>query len=101
MLIFLQILIQITLQLLGFTLLSLSLQRHYNDVFSKAQRLKKSTCILLRCAGFTMLIVAIINAIYVWGTALGLVYGFATATLVATALAIIFAYFVRVKALVQ
>lgn len=95
------ILLQILLQVFGFTLLSLSLQRHYNEVLGQRTRLTKRLSALFRCAGFTLLIVAIFNAIYVWGTALGLVYSFATATLVATALAIIFAYFVRIKALVQ
>ncbi|MBE0380472.1 DUF3325 domain-containing protein [Pseudoalteromonas prydzensis] len=101
MLIFLQILIQIILQLLGFTLLSLSLQRHYNDVFSQAQRLKKNTCILLRCMGFTMIVVAVVHAINTWGNALGLVYAFATASLVASALAVLFAYTGKIKAIIN
>lgn len=95
------ILLQIILQLLGFTLLSLSLQRHFNDVFSQTQRLKKSTCLLFRCIGFTLLIVTTVNAISTWGAALGLVYAFATATLVATVLAVLLAYAARLKIIVK
>ncbi|MFY8328235.1 DUF3325 domain-containing protein [Pseudoalteromonas sp. ZZD1] len=95
------ILLQIILQLLGFTLLSLSLQRHYNDVIGQARRLKKSTYLLFRCLGIALLIVATANAIYTWGTALGLVYVFATATLVATTLAILLAYITRLKAMLE
>ncbi|TGE85560.1 hypothetical protein C7Y70_02290 [Pseudoalteromonas sp. KS88] len=86
------ILLQIMLQLVGFTLLSLSLQRYYNHVFSQALGLKKSTCILCRCAGFALLIVAAIHAISLWGNSLGLVYVFATATLITTLLAVLLAY---------
>lgn len=91
--------IQILLHLFGFALLSLSLQRHYSDVFGQAQRLKKRSNILFRYVGFTLLVVATVNAIYTWGTALGLVYAFATATLVATTLAILLAYITRLKAM--
>ncbi|MGS0535575.1 DUF3325 family protein [Pseudoalteromonas sp. SaAl2] len=95
------ILLQITLQLLGFILLSLSLQRHYNDIVSQRQQLKKRSCILLRFIGFTLLVVATAKAISMWGIALGLVYAFATATLVATTLAILFAYVTRLKAMLE
>lgn len=95
------ILLQVLLQLLGFILLSLSLQRHYNDVFGQTQRPTKQTIRLLKFMGFAVLIVAIAYAIYTWGSALGLVYFFATASLVASALAMLLAYFGKIKAVVN
>lgn len=86
------ILAQIVLQLLGFTLLCLSLPRHYSEVFGAAHRATKTASLVLKCMGFAIIIAAIVIAINRWGTALGLVYFLATATLITTLLAIVLAY---------
>lgn len=86
------ILMQILLQLLAFTLLSLSLTRHYTQVMSQAQRLAKSTVLTFRVSGYLLLIIAIVYGVYSWGLALGLVYSLATATLVSTFLAVLLTY---------
>ncbi len=83
---------QILLQLLAFTLLSLSLTRHYTQVMSQAQRLAKSTVLTFRVSGYLLLTTAIVYAVYNWGWALGLVYSLATATLVSTLLAVLLTY---------
>ena len=86
------ILMQIVLQLLAFTLLSLSLTRHYSQVMSQAQRLAKATVLAFRVSGYLLLTIAIFYAVYNWGWALGLVYSLATATLVTTFLALLLTY---------
>ncbi|MCL1045328.1 DUF3325 domain-containing protein [Shewanella electrodiphila] len=100
-----EILSQISLQLLGFTLLSLSLSRHYDQVINSVKRPSKPIVWTLRLSGYGILLLAIIQGIKSWGLALGLVYSFATATLVATLLAMLLTYkphyltfiFVRLK----
>ncbi len=93
------ILVQIVLQLLGFSLLVLSLPRHYSEIFGAAQRATKMARLVFKCMGFSVIIVAIVFALNSWGAALGLVYFFATATLIVTLLAILLAYFRKFKAI--
>lgn len=83
---------QILLQLLGFTLLSLSLSRHYSQVINNAIRPTKRMIFGMRISGCILLFFAVFFALKSWGVALGLVYSFATATLVATLLAILLTY---------
>ena len=86
------ILSQILLQLLGFTLLSLSLSRNYSQITNRANRPTKCTSWAFRACGYTLLIIAVIWALNCWGIALGLVYSFATATLTATLIVILLTY---------
>ncbi len=86
------IMIEIVLQLIGFSLLSLSMSRHYSHVVNRRQRIPKITMWLLRVVGYGMLLTAVILAINSWGMALGLVYCFATATLVTILLALLLTY---------
>lgn len=87
------ILTQILLQLLGFTLLSLSLSRNYSKAIKSAnKRLTKRTSWILRACGYFLLILAIFLALNSLGVALGLVYSFATATLTATFTVILLTY---------
>jgi hypothetical protein len=84
--------ILILLLTIGFTLLSLSLSRHYSHVSNKRQRLGKSAILLFRFIGYSFLIAAAILSISFWGIALGLVYLFATTTLVAIVLSTILTF---------
>ncbi len=86
------IILLIFLLMVGFTLLSLSLSRHYSHVTDKQQRLSKKTKLLFRFIGYSFLIMAVIISVNIWGIALGAVYWFATTTLVATVLSMILTY---------
>ncbi|MEI6893044.1 MAG: DUF3325 domain-containing protein [Colwellia sp.] len=86
------IILQIILLLLGFTLLSLSMSRHFSQVTNKRQRLAKSTVWLFRMLGYGLIIVSVLVAINAWGVVLGLVYCFGTAMLVTLLLSLILAY---------
>jgi hypothetical protein len=86
------ILIQILLQFIGFSYLSLSITRYYRPVTNQSLRAPKRTVWALLVCGYTLLLIAIILALNGWGVALGLVYSFATATLAATFLAILLAF---------
>lgn len=86
------ILTQILLQLLGFTLLSLSISRHYSQVITNAKPPTQRIIWGIRISGYTLLLLAVIYALKNWGLTLGLVYFFATTTLVATFLAILWTY---------
>jgi len=86
------IILLILLLMVGFTLLSLSLSRHYSHVTDKRQRLANKTKLLLRFIGYSLLIISAIISEKVWGIALGGVYWFATTMLVATVLSIILTY---------
>ncbi len=86
------ILTQILLQLLGFTLLSLSLSRNYSKVINRAKRPTNRTSWVFRACGYALLIIAVFWALNSWGIALGLVYSFATATLTATFIVILLTY---------
>lgn len=83
---------QILLQLLGFTLLSLSLSRHYSQVINNAIRPTKRMILGMRISGYILLFLAVFFALNSWGVALGLVYSFATVTLVATLLTTLLTY---------
>ncbi|NNG41392.1 DUF3325 domain-containing protein [Pseudoalteromonas sp. NEC-BIFX-2020_002] len=86
------ILAQILLQLIGFALLSLSIPRHFSQVFQHTSRPTKRTVLALRCGGYAFVILAVIIAVNSWGVSLGLVYSVATATLTATTLTVLLAY---------
>ena len=88
MLIFTEILVLI----FGFILLSLSLTRHYNRVTEQRVRLSKRVMLVFRLGGLSLLIIAIILAVNIWGVALGLVYWFALATLVILLLSMLLTY---------
>jgi hypothetical protein len=87
-----EILTQISLQILGFTLLSLSLPRHYYQVINSVKRPSKPIIWTMRLSGYTILLLAVIYAFKNWGVILGFVYFFATTTLVATFLTILWTY---------
>ena len=87
------ILTPILLQLLGFTLLSLSISRNYSKVIKSANtRPTNRTTWVFRACGYTLLIIAVIWALNCWGIALGLVYSFAIATLTALFIVILLTY---------
>lgn len=86
------ILIQILLQFIGFSYLSLSITRHYSAVTNQSLRPPKRTVWGLLVCGYTLLLIAVVFALHSWGVALGLVYSFSTATLAATFIAILLAF---------
>lgn len=86
------IIVPVLMQLFGFALLSLSLSRHYSQVFSKAKRPTKHVLWILRGCGYAVILLAIGYAINSWGITLGLVYSFAIATLTATLIALLLTY---------
>jgi len=76
----------------GFTLLSLSLPRHYSQVYNERQQLSVRILWRLRISGYILIIASMILAINTWGVALGLVYWFAYATPVTFFLSLVFAF---------
>jgi len=88
----LMILLLICLLMVAFTLLSLSLSRHYRHVTNKRTRLTRKNILMVRFIGYSFLIAAAIISINIWGIVLGLVYGFATTTLVTIVLSAILTF---------
>lgn len=86
------LIIEIVLLMLGFTLLSLSMTRHYADVTKRGVRLGKGQIKLLRIAGYLLIMIALCYSIFVWNIALGLVYCFGTASLVSLFISLTLTY---------
>jgi hypothetical protein len=86
------VLLLILLLIVAFTLLSLSLSRHYSDVTNKRQRLPQHFILLFRFVGYGFLLVSVTLSITLWGLGLGLVYCFGTATIVVTLLSMVLTF---------
>lgn len=80
---------------LGFYCLSLSLTRHYTQVFGATRRATPLRVRFYRFSGYSMLLFALFYSVSIWGLALGLVYGLGTATFTATILALLLTYMPR------
>ena len=83
---------QILLFIAAFTLLSLSISRHYSQVTNSRQRLNKKQVWLFRFNGYCLIVLAMYLAISAWGVTLGLVYCCGTAMLVALTVSLILSY---------
>ena len=86
------IFIETLLHVFGFTLISLSLARHYGQVNKKRKQLSTRLLWVYRLSGYVLLLAGVVLAIYVWGIMLGLVYWLAYATLVTFLLSLILAF---------
>jgi hypothetical protein len=87
-----QIILLICLLIVGFTLLSLSLSRHYSHVANKRQRLSTKMTLVYRGVGYSLLIASTALSISTWDIALALVYWFATSSLVTLVLSFILSF---------
>ena len=83
---------EILLLALGFSLLSLSMSRHYTQVINSRQRLSTKAVWLYRLLGYGILIAGLVLALMFWGVTLGLVYWFGTAMLVVLPLSLTLTY---------
>ncbi len=95
---------QVLMQLLGFSLLALSLNRHYQQVAGRTKRLSKIKIKWFRIAGYGILCVSAAIIIVLKGFAVGMTYWLALATLDALCIALILTYrakwlryFVKIK----
>jgi hypothetical protein len=86
------VLLLIFLLIVAFTLLSLSLSRHYSDVTNKRQRLSQNFILLFRLVGYGFLLASVTLSVSLWGLGLGLVYCFGTATVVVILLSMILTF---------
>lgn len=86
------IILLILVLMTGYTLLSLSLSRHYSHVTDKRQRLPKKTKLLFRAIGYSLLILAALISVNLWGIVLGGVYWFTTTTLVTIVISILLSF---------
>lgn len=84
--------LELLLLLLGFALLSFSLHKHYALARPDQQRLPKVVIILLRVAGYGILLSTALWAMHNRGAALGLVYWFGSATITSLLLSQLLAY---------